>query len=273
MMNVSGSTAIIAGGGRGLGESIAREFAKQGASIWILDTNLVSDPINQYESVEIGGFAAAQSVCEELSRAGVEASAINCDTTNDDSVKAAFAQIPTPPKFVVNAVGVTQAVKVLDSSLAEFQAITRTNMDSVFNVSCTAAQKLIDLGESGSILNYGSIAGKTPFTDVAAYAASKAAVSAFSTSFAVELAEENTGIQVNTLCPGMIKTNMWDYLVKAMKPINEPESIFWERMESMIPQGRFQTAQAVSLFAIEIMRNSFITGQSLSIDGGMNRHA
>ena len=86
----------------------------------------------------------------------------------------------------------------------------------------------------------------------------------------MEVAEDD--IQVNAVCPGIVKTNMWKYLQDEMIESEESSEQFWERMLDMIPQKRAQPPEDIAAFIVSIIKNKSITGQSLSIDGGWNRN-
>ena len=274
MLELNNQVALVVGGARGIGSAIVESLAMSGAKVWIFDTDLVANAYNHYQSCEIGGYSAAIELAQRLAEKKLVIQTINVDACSDRAVIEGLDQIIScdgPPRFLVNAIGSTQAQLAIDSSTEQFTALLQTNLLAPYIVCRELAKRLIQHGVGGSFVNIGSIAGKTPFTPVSMYSSAKAGLAAFSTSLAVELA--GYGIQVNTVCPGMVRTKMWGYLRNELNESDESDHEFWARMADMIPQKRFQTCAAIADTVLMLLRNDEITGQSFSVDGGMNRHA
>jgi len=274
MLELNNQVALVVGGARGIGAAIVESLAMSGAKVWVFDTDLAPNAYNHYQSCEIGGYKAALELANRLTEKDLAIHVLDVDACSDSAVIEGLDQIVNSdghPRFLVNAIGSTQAQLAIDSSTEQFTAILQTNLLAPYIVCRELAKRLISHGIGGSFVNIGSIAGKTPFTPVSIYSAAKAGLSAFSTSLAIELAEHS--IQVNTVCPGMVRTNMWEYLRNELNEPDESDHEFWIRMADMIPQKRFQTGEAIADTVLMLLRNDEITGQSFSIDGGMNRHA
>lgn len=274
MFDLNNQISLVVGGARGIGAAIVETLALNGMKVWIFDTDLVSDPYNHYQARNIGGYKAAMELTDKLSKKNLNVSALNIDASSDDSVIEGIKHIITHdgcPRFLVNAIGSTQSTFTINTTTSQFNSILNTNLTAPYIVCRELAKELIKNKISGSFINIGSIAGKNPFASISAYSAAKAGLSAFTTSLAVELAEHK--IQANTICPGMVKTNMWKYLRNQLNEENESDDEFWDRMSDMIPQKSFQDEFDIADIVVSVLKNTSITGQSFSIDGGMNRHA
>ena len=124
---------------------------------------------------------------------------------------------------------------------------------------------------SGRIINVASIAGKEGFPNLAHYSASKFAVVGFTNALAKEVAR--SGITVNAICPGIVKTYMWDRLADEWKQEGESAEDSWARHQlTLIPQGRAQTAEDMGRLALFFATMDNITGQSVNVDGGFTFH-
>lgn len=123
----------------------------------------------------------------------------------------------------------------------------------------------------GKFINMSSIAGKNGFANFALYCASKFAVVGFTNSLAKELARDN--ITVNAICPGVIRTKMWDYLADQLKKPGESIEESWKRhVEAMNPQGRPQPPEGMGALAVYFATDDNVTGQAVNVDGGVMLH-
>lgn len=273
MFEIVGKTAVIVGGGRGIGAAIVKKLALKHAHVYIIDTNIVEDEFNHYESTKIDGYDHAYVLAEQLTQDGYHVTALNIDACKEISMLSAIGEIHSKCgqiDILVNAIGVTQVSHTVTSSTIEFRSMIETNLIAPY-VSCREVAKLMLAdGNSGSIINISSISGKMAFPGIPAYCASKFGLVGFTVSLALELAEKE--IQVNAICPGIVKTNMWSYLERIMTEKGETSAIFWKRMLEMIPQRKVQTADDIADFVVSVIQNDAITGQSFSVDGGMNRY-
>ncbi|MGP7817544.1 3-oxoacyl-[acyl-carrier-protein] reductase [Niallia sp. 01092] len=245
-MKLAGKTALVTGASRGIGKSIALELAKQGANI----------AVNFAGSVD-----RANEVVQEIKNLGREAIAIQCDVSNGDAVADMIKQ--TLDAFgaidiLVNNAGITKDNLLMRMKESEWDDVINTNLKGVFL--CTkAVTRPMMKQRKGRIINITSIVGVTGNPGQANYVAAKAGVIGFTKTTAKELAQRN--ITVNAIAPGFITTDMTDKLTDDVK----------EAMLSQIPLGAFgkpeDIANAVVFLASD--ESSYMTGQTLHIDGGM----
>jgi meso-butanediol dehydrogenase/(S,S)-butanediol dehydrogenase/diacetyl reductase len=144
------------------------------------------------------------------------------------------------------------------------------NVKGVF-LCCQAAIPHLRTRGGGAILNVASVAGKNGVPGMAHYCASKFAVVGFTNSLARELAGQ--GIRVNAICPGILRTQMWEYLAETLKAPGESREDSWQRyVRSMIPLGRPQTPEDIGQLAVYLVSAENVTGQAINVDGGMELH-
>jgi len=193
MKELKGRTAVITGGGSGLGRGTALELAKEGV-------NLVLADINQEGAEETARMAA---------EAGAQALGVACDVSQDDAFEKLKAQVEArfgPPDIVMNNVGVLTGGRPEDIPLEEWQRIINTNLMSVVRSNGAFLRGLIERGR-GHIVNVASTAGLYPYAyDRGPYAASKAAVISLTEGLALYLKPK--GIGVSVMCPGPMPTNV-----------------------------------------------------------------
>lgn len=241
-----GKTAIITGGSRGIGKGIALEFAKQGANV----------AFTYSSSVE-----AAKALEAELQSFGVKAKGYQSDASSFtqseqfvDEVLKDFGAIDV----LINNAGITKDNLLLRMSEEDFDKVIEVNLKSIFNMT-KAVQKTMLKQKSGSIINISSVVGVQGNAGQANYAASKAGILGFTKSVALELGSRN--IRCNVIAPGFIETEMTAKL--------NPEVV--EGWRNAIPLKRGgqpkDIANACVFLASEMA--SYITGQTLRVDGGM----
>ncbi|MFE9775831.1 SDR family NAD(P)-dependent oxidoreductase [Streptomyces sp. NPDC005931] len=265
----TGQVTLVVGGGRGIGAAVAEGFAQRGAHVVIADTDRLPSAYNHYRSAEVTGYGEACALAERLTAKGLSATAAEADATDEDAVRRLYEQIAAGPgrlDTVVNAFGVTHVSSVERMELAEFRHVVSGNLDGVF-LSSRAALPLLRASGGGSIVNFSSVSGRSGFAKVAHYCAAKFGVVGFTAALAQEVAREN--IRVNAVCPGIVRSNMWRYLLSEFVRPGETEDECWERMRAMIPQRAFQTPQDIAGLVLYLASAPRVTGQAISVDGGM----
>ncbi|HWJ80475.1 MAG TPA: 3-oxoacyl-[acyl-carrier-protein] reductase [Niallia sp.] len=245
-MKLAGKVALVTGASRGIGKSIAIDLAKNGA-----------DVIVNYA----GSVDRANEVVEEIKKLGRNAISIQCDVSNSESVsemiKTSLSTFGTIDILVNNA-GITKDNLLMRMKESEWDDVINTNLKGVFL--CTkAVTRPMMKQRKGRIINITSIVGVTGNPGQANYVAAKAGVIGFTKTSAKELAQRN--ITVNAIAPGFITTDMTEQLPEDIK----------NTMLTQIPLGQFGKTEDISNAVVFLAsdESSYITGQTLHIDGGM----
>jgi len=247
MQQLTGKIAIVTGAASGFGAGIARAYIAEGAQVVIADLN----------------HDAGRALAEEL---GPDASAIACDVTNAEQVRAAVEHCVSRfgvPDIVVNNAGATHRNQpMLDVDEKTFDRIYAVNVKSLYHMA-RAVVPLMRERKSGVIINVGSVAGIRPRPGLTWYNGSKGAANMLSKSMAVELAPD--GIRVNAICPVMGATAM---LADFMGVPDTPENR--ARFTASIPLGRLCEPRDVANAAVFLASDSsdFLTGIEMPVDGG-----
>lgn len=240
-----GKTALITGAARGIGQAIALKLAKGGADIAACD-------------LKTEWLAETVSAVEALGRRAVPVAVDVGDAAAVDAcVKAAIAALGRIDILVNNA-GITKDTLLVRMSESDWDDVLRVNLKGTFLFSRAVAKPMMRQ-RSGAIVNIASIVGLIGQAGQCNYAASKAGVIALTKSTAKELA--GRGVRANAVAPGFIQSKMTDALSQDVR----------DRYLSLVPLGRFgvteDIARAVAFLASD--EASYITGQVLSVNGGM----
>lgn len=272
-MKLEGKVALVTGGGRGIGRGIALALAEEGADIAIVETDVLDSPFNQYGVKEINGYHSAQKVVEEIKALGRRAIAVQADVTKWDQVQAAVKQTIQELGQIdisVHNAGVINVVPVEEMEEEAWDITMDVNVKGVF-LCCKAVIPHMKQRGGGKIINTASIGGKNAFPTLAHYCASKFAVVGFTNSLAKELAQDN--ITVNAICPGIVRTAMWDLLADLWKQPGESVEESWQRhLDALIPQGRAQVPADMGQLAVYFATADNVTAQAFNVDGGTELH-
>lgn len=243
---LQGKNALVTGASRGIGREIALELARQGANVAV-----------NYS----GNEAKAQQVVEEIKAIGRNAIKLKADVANETSVKEMVKEVIGEfgtLDILVNNAGVTRDNLLMRMKEEEFDQVINTNLKGVF-VCTKAVTRQMMKQKAGQIINVSSIVGVSGNPGQANYVAAKAGVIGLTKTTAKELASRN--IRVNAVAPGFISTDMTDALTDEQQA----------GMLDMIPLGKLgkpeEVARVVRFLASEDA--SYITGQTIHIDGGM----
>lgn len=246
MKLLEGKTVLVTGASRGIGRGIALKMAEQGANVAF---TYLSSPDK------------AAELEKELQQAGGKSKGYRSDAADfkaaDDLITAIVGEFGTLD-VVVNNAGITRDNLLMRMTEDHFDEVIKTNLKSVFNIT-KACQKPMLKQRKGSIINISSVVGVKGNAGQANYAASKAGIIGFTKSVALELGSRN--IRCNAIAPGFIETEMTGAL-------NEETVKQWREA---IPLKRGGTAEDVAnlvLFLASDM-SSYITGQTINVDGGM----
>jgi 3-oxoacyl-[acyl-carrier protein] reductase len=245
-MKLEGKSALVTGASRGIGREIALELARQGANVAI---NFA------------GSEAKANEVAEEIRAMGRDAFAIQGDVSDQEAVTALVKE--TVGRFgsldiLVNNAGITRDNLLMRMKESEWDDVININLKGVFLCTKAVTRQMMKQ-RSGRIINLASVVGVSGNPGQANYVAAKAGVIGLTKTTAKELSSRN--ITVNAIAPGFITTDMTDKLTEEIKA----------EMLKLIPLARFgepgDIAKAVVFLASDDA--SYITGQTLHIDGGM----
>jgi NAD(P)-dependent dehydrogenase (short-subunit alcohol dehydrogenase family) len=250
--SLAGKTAVITGGGSGIGLAIATRFAMHGAAIEILDL--------QSEAIA----TAVQAIQSE----GGDASGESCDISDPIAVDAAFAAIlkrRSRVDILVNNAGIAHVGNALNTSPDDFARVQRVNVNGVAHCTQAALRDMTAKG-GGVILNLASTVSQMAITDRFAYATSKGAVLAMTYSIAKDFLE--FGIRCNAVLPGRIHTPFVDGFIAKNYPGREAE--MFEKLSKTQPIGRMGKPDEVASVALFLCSDeaSFITGAAYPVDGG-----
>ena len=245
-MMLTGKTALVTGASRGIGRATAIELAKNGANVAI-----------NYA----GNKDLAEEVVAELKQLGVKAIANQANVANGEEVQEMVKRVIETfgtLDILVNNAGITRDTLMMRMKEEDWDAVIDTNLKGVFHCSKAVMRQMMKQ-RAGRIINVSSVVGVLGNAGQANYVAAKAGVIGLTKSMARELANRN--ITVNAVAPGFIETDMTEKLPAEVK----------EEMLKQIPLARLgqpeQVAAVIRFLASE--DSSYMTGQTLHIDGGM----
>lgn len=247
MLFNNGEVAVVTGASRGIGKSIALELASEGADVVVTYNSKLEE---------------AETVAAQIREKGRKAVTIQCNVADEKSVTALFKNVKKEMgrlDILVNNAGITQDGYIGMMSTQKWDSVIQTNLYGCFYCCRQAIKLMMSLKNGGTIVNISSTSGVSGQLGQANYSASKGAIIALTKTLAKEAAKY--GIRVNAVAPGFIETDM----VKAtgMDVINQ--------YIQHIPLGRIgqpeEVAKTVAFFASS--NSSYITGKTLTVDGGM----
>ena len=243
---LEGKIALVTGASRGIGRQIAKTLAAKGAFV-IVNYN--------------GSAAKAEEVVKEIQAAGGNGQAVQCNVSDFESCKEMLDAVVKEHghlDILVNNAGITRDNLLMKMSEEDFDAVIQTNLKGVFNCTRHIARQMLKQ-KSGRIINISSVSGVLGNAGQANYAASKAGIIGMTKSAARELASR--GITVNAVAPGFIETEMTAVLSEEVKKASAAQ----------IPLGHFGKPEDIANMAAYLAseKAAYITGQIISVDGGM----
>jgi len=277
MYNFKGKVALVTGAARkrGFGHATALRFAKEGADVVVNGRYRPPEQFPEEEKAE--GWKGLDSAVEEIEAQGVRALAITADITDSqqvqDMVNKALAEFGRIDFLVANA-GINVPSPLLEAKEDDWHRIMAINLNGVFYCCQAVARHMVERGGGGAIVNISSISGKMGRANIGAYATSKSGVIALTQVLAVELGPHN--IRVNAVCPGRFLTDMSDYAKaremaskKGIK-LTEAANIIHADAVPFTPLGRLGYPVDIANLVVFLCsdESSFITGQSINVDGG-----
>lgn len=245
-MLLENKCALVTGASRGIGRAIALRLASEGAKV----------AINYASRAE-----AAEEVKSEIEKLGGTAIIYKADVANPDQVAAMIKDVSKEfgtIDILVNNAGITRDGLLLRMKDEDFDAVLNANLKSMF-YTIKNVSRLMMKKRSGRIVNMSSVVGLTGNAGQVNYAAAKAGVVGLTKSVAKELAARN--ITVNAVAPGFIRTDMTKILSDDVK----------EKLSESIPLGRMGEAEDIANVVLFLVSDaaSYITGQVVTVDGGM----
>jgi acetoacetyl-CoA reductase len=240
--------ALITGGMGGLGETISTKMADAGYKVAV-----TYSPSNKNSAQWLG----------EMERQGYRFHAYPCDVTDYDSCGKCAASVSEalgPIDILINNAGITKDMTFRKMTKADWDAVIKTNLDSVFNMTKQVFDSMIDRGW-GRIVNVSSVNGSKGAFGQTNYAAAKAGMHGFTKSLALESAKK--GVTVNTISPGYIGTKM----VTAIAP-----EVLSSKILPQIPVSRLGKPEEVAGLIIYLCSEeaAFVTGANIAINGGQH---
>ncbi len=246
MSHLKDKVAIITGAARGIGFSIAELFAKAEATVIILDisTELINAAVEKLESV------SSTTIC-----------GFSADVTDEDRIGEIFKQIIQQYgkiDILINNAGITKDGLLMKMKISDWDAVLNVNLKGTF-ICTQKVSRLMLKQRHGVIINMASIIGIMGNAGQANYAASKGGIIAFTKSAAKEFASRN--VRVNAIAPGFIKTDMTAALSDEIMA----------KYSDLIPMKRMGNPEDVANLCLFLASDSasYITGQTITIDGGM----
>jgi meso-butanediol dehydrogenase/(S,S)-butanediol dehydrogenase/diacetyl reductase len=260
-MELTGTTAIVTGGARGIGRGIAYELAREGVRVALADLPAVA--------------ADREETIAGVKKLGAEAIAIDCDVRDLAQAQAmvqktidAWGKVD----ILVNNAGVIKVGPVFMFSEEDWDLIHDVNVKGTFICSKAVVPHMMQ-NRKGRIVNLASMAGKTGRGGVSSYCSSKFAVIGFTQALAEEMGQFD--VTVNAVCPGEVDTAMWrDVLLPAIAlgtGVTKEEA--WENAAvKNVPLKRPQTVEDIGQAVVFLCKADNITGESINVTGGSEMH-
>lgn len=246
LFDLTGKTAVVSGGGRGIGKSIALALAEAGADVVVASRT----------------EKELKETCKEIENLGRKAFYQTLDVLNKEAIENFVQEVVDKTgkiDILVNAAGTNIRKRLVDLEESDWDFVMNVNLKSVYLLSKAVIPHMQNQ-KYGKIINIASLTSEIGFPNMPVYAASKGGVSQLTKAMAVEYAQD--GINVNAIGPGYFKTEMTKVLYE------DEEKVKW--MKSRIPLGRVGNLEDLKGTAIFLASSAsdYITGQTIYVDGG-----
>jgi len=255
---VNGKVALVTGGASGIGRGCSEKLAAEGAFVVVTD---IQDKLGE-------------EVVAGIHKAGGKAEYVHHDVTSEDEWAGVVAGVKDRHgrlDFLVNNAGIGIGGSILDMTLTDWRRQTAINLDGVFLGVKHAIPLMRVSGEGGSIVNMSSVAGLKGSASLAGYCATKGGVRLFTKAVAMECANAQDKIRVNSVHPGLIETPIWLTVGEAVNPgANAPPDL--DAMSALaVPLGVKGWPEDIANGVLWLCSDEsrYVTGQELVIDGGL----
>ncbi|HWV24251.1 MAG TPA: SDR family oxidoreductase [Thermomicrobiales bacterium] len=255
MFRLDGKTALVTGGGSGIGRQIALLYGKQGATVAIGDIN----------------DDAANTVAQEIASEGGSAIAVHLDVTDMTSAESAVAQIVGQTgglHILVNNAGIGMVGDLIETSPEDFSRLMAVNVNGVYNCSQAAVKQMLAQDpQGGAIVNMASIAGQVAVSRRFAYGTTKGAVISMTQSTAMDFVDR--GIRCNCICPGTVETPFVEAYLQRYHAGEIEETR--QQLHARQPLGRMGRPEEIAPLALYLASDeaAYVTGAQMVIDGGL----
>jgi NAD(P)-dependent dehydrogenase (short-subunit alcohol dehydrogenase family) len=252
MGRLTGRTAIVTGGGSGIGRATSAALAREGAAVLVVDRDV----------------ARAEETCSLIADREGRAAPAECDVSDETSVEAMFAVADDfgPVDILVNNAGVGAGGDAVNTTVAEWDQTLGVNLKGVWLCSRAFLLRVLAEERPAVIVSTSSTNAFYAEPGSAAYTASKGGVSALTRSMALDYARH--GVRINCVCPGIIDTPMTQPMLAA-EPDPEATRRYWGSLHAISRMGRAEEiAEAVVFLATD--EASFMAGSELVVDGGLS---
>ncbi len=246
MFSLASKSALVTGAGSGIGQAIARLFAQQGASAWVVDRDV----------------PAGRATVDAIRAAGGRAEFAELDVSDPAATAALAARVP-PLDILVNNAGIGHVGDLLGTTAADLDRLHAVNVRGAFNL-CKAFVPAMLERRRGSVINLASVSGIIAVRERLAYNVTKHAIVGLTKSLALD--HSHTGVRFNAICPGRVET---PFVQARIAQYPDPEQAYREMSATQLT-GRMAKPDEIAAAALYLAadESAMVTGASLLIDGG-----